>query len=221
MIGADDRRGAWRRMALTMAVSTLLAACAGSLFQSKAAAPMIYLLSADLGAAGAAPSSASAIPADLAVLRPRVRTGLEGDRIAVLYPDRHLDYIAGARWSGPLDEVIQDLAIQAFQTGAALRSATTDASAFPSGYWLELDVADFQAEYSAAAAPTIRVHMTARLGGANDRRVLANFDADALQPAADNRLTAIVNAYEKAVTSALAEIVAGTTRALGEASKHP
>lgn len=254
-------RGATRRLALVLAqalvVGVPLAACTGSLFQSKAAAPTIYLLSADLGAGagvgtvataatgtaagtvpgaatgapggtasgaatGAAAAPAPTIPVDLAVLRPRIRKGLETDRIAVLYPDRHLDYFAGARWSGPLDEVLQDLAVQAFRTGASLRNVSADASAFPSGYWLELDVTDFQADYSTAGgAPTIRVHVTARLGGATDRRVLASFDAAAAQPASDNRMTAIVEAYEKAVDGALAQLVAGTTRSLAGASIHP
>ncbi len=46
-------------------------------------------------------------------------------------------YFADARWSGPLDEVLQDLALQAFRSGAGLRNVSADASAFASGYWLE------------------------------------------------------------------------------------
>ncbi len=212
--------GAARLAVLAAAAAALLAGCAGSLFQSKAAVPTVYLLSA-AAAPGAAAPSGTVIPADLAVLRPRIRTGLESDRIAVLYPDRHLDYFADARWSGPLDEVVQDLAVQAFRAGAGLRNVSTDASAFASGYWLEIYVADFQAEYtSAAAAPTIRVHLSARLGGAGDRRVLAAYDADAMQPAADNRLTAIVGAYEKAADDALARIAADAVRTLVQVSKQ-
>ena len=85
-----------------------------------------------------APSGAVAIPADLTVLTPRVRTGLDNDRIAALYPDRRLDYFAAARWSGPLDEVVQDLALQAFH--GRFRNVGTDTSAFRGGYWLELEV---------------------------------------------------------------------------------
>ena len=62
----------------------LLAACTGSLFKDKAVPPSVYLLSA--GAAAGAPGPQ--IPADLSILRPRVRTGLESDRVAILYPDR-------------------------------------------------------------------------------------------------------------------------------------
>jgi ABC-type uncharacterized transport system auxiliary subunit len=191
-----------------------LAACTGSLFQSKVVPPSIYLLSAHAGTPG------PAIAADLAILRPRVRSGLETDRIAVLYPDRHLDYYAGARWSGPLDQVVQDLAVQSFQLRGHLRNVSSEASAFASGYWLEIEIADFQAEYAAgAAAPTVHVHLLGRVGSAGDRHIIATFEASSRQGASDNRLTAIVDAYELTVDAALAEIVSDTTRALNEHSE--
>ena len=195
--------------------------CTGSLFKSKAIPSSTYLLTApppDRAASAAAPA---AVAADLAVLKPRVRADLDTDRIAALYADRRLEYFADTRWSGPLDEVVQDLAVQAFRNGAGLQNVSADSSAFVSGYWLEIEVADFQAEYaSAGAPPTINVRLLARVGSAGDRRILGHFDAAVRQTAADNRLTAIVDAYEHAVDSALAEIVQGTSRALAESLKH-
>ena len=194
-----------------------LAGCTGSLFQSKAVPSSVYLLSADVSHAGQAERRGAtvAIPADLAVLRPRIRKGLETDRIAVLYADRRLDYFADARWSGPLDEVFQDVAVQAFRADAGLRNVSADASAFASGYWLEIEIVDFQAEYAApSAAPTIHVQLLARLGGAGDRRILGSYAANALQPASDNRLTAIVGAFQLATNAALAEVVSRTAAAL-------
>ena len=117
-----------------------------------------------------------------------MRAGLNTDRIALLYPDRRLDYFAGGRWSGAVDEVVRDLAVQAFATGANLRNVSADSSAFASGYWLEIEVADFQAEYvSPGLAPTIHVHLVARVGSAVDRHVLGTVDASARKTASDNR----------------------------------
>jgi ABC-type uncharacterized transport system auxiliary subunit len=196
----------------TVCAAAVLAAagCGGSLFQSKVPPPTVYLLSAESGAPGAP------LDAALAVLKPLVRSGLNTDRIAAYYPDRHLDHYAGASWSGPLDEVIQDLAVQAFHAGASLANVSADGSAFPDGYWLELAVEDFQAEYAAAgAAPVVSVRLRARLGTAANRRVLGEFEADAHRAAAANRLGAIVAAYNAAANAALAEIVADTTRTIG------
>lgn len=192
---------------LTAAMS--LAAC-GSLFSSKAPAPSLYLLSVSPGQPGAA------VAADLSILRPQVRSGLDTDRIAVLYADRRLDYYAVARWSAPLDEVVQDLAVQSFRTHAGLRSVNSEASPFSAGYWLQIEVTDFQAEYAAGDAnPTVHVHFSATLGKASDRRILDRFEANATQRATDNRLTAIVGAYEQAANLALSDVVADTARVLG------
>ncbi len=213
-----------RRFALLLAAAATGAACTGSLFQSKAAPPTVYLLRAESPAAessaGAAP--AAEIPVDLAVLKPRMRPGLETDRIAALYPDRHLDYFADARWNGPLGEVLQDVAVQNFHARAALRTVSSDTSVFASKYWLEIEVTDFQAEYSAgAAAPTVRVHFLARLGSSGDRRILGQFRASALKPAAENRLTAIVDAYARAADAAFADLVAEVSTALARQSAPP
>ena len=209
----------------------VLAACAmgctGSLFQSKVPPPTIYLLGAGATPAGsgeppAAPATAGVatrvpIPVDLAVLKPRVRPGLESDRIAALYPYRRLDYFADARWSGPLGEVLQDVAVRTFHNRAALRNVSGEASVFASAYWLEIEVMDFQAEYTAGTnVPPAHVQLLARLGTSGDRRILGQFTANAQQPAAENRLTAIVGAYAAATDTALATIVADVGATLAQ-----
>jgi cholesterol transport system auxiliary component len=191
----------------------VLAACTGSLFKDKAIPPAVYLLSA----APAAGTAGTQIPADLSILRPRVRTGLESDRVAALYPDRRLDYFADARWSGPLDQVIHDLAVQTFSAQATLRNVSPDSTAFASGYWLEIEVLDFQAEYTAGTdPPTVNVRLLGRLGSAGDRRVLARFEASSRQAAADNRLTAIIAAYERAADATLKDIAGDVTAAIDQ-----
>jgi cholesterol transport system auxiliary component len=190
-----------------------LAGCGGSLFRSHAPATTTYQLSV------APPPAGARIGADLAVLGPHVRGGLDNDRIAVLYPDRHLDYFAAARWSAPLDEMVLDLTLQAFRGTAVLRNVGTDASAFASGYWLELDVVEFQAEYpniqsASGEAPIVHVHLVGRVGVGGDRHLLGQVDAETRQRAASNRLTAVVEAYNQAVDQALAKVVAETTETL-------
>ena len=203
---------------LTGVLAATLGACTGSFFKSNQPPPSTFLLSVTPQPA----PGGVAIPLDLTVLMPRVRTGLNTDRIAALYPDGKLEYFAGARWSGPLDEVVQDLVLQAFR--GRFRNVGTDTSAFNAGYWLEVEVVDFQAAYDGSrpgAGPTVDVHLLARVGNAADRRMLGHFDADARQPAADNRLSAVVAAYEAAANRALAEIVAQTTQTLQDLPKTP
>ena len=203
-----------KRTVLLALLSVTLAACAGSLFKNKAAPPTMYMLGATRKTPAVDPPSEN-LPSDLAVLRPRVRAGLDTDRIAALYPDRRMDYFADVRWSGPLDEVIQDLAVQEFHANPALRNVSADVSAFTSAYWLEIEVTDFQAEYSAAGGPpTVHVHLQARLGNSADRHVLARFEPDVREAAADNRMSAIVDAYNRATDNALGEIAEGVAQTL-------
>jgi cholesterol transport system auxiliary component len=191
-----------------------LAACAGSLFKNKAAPPTMYMLGATRKTS-AIDAQNDNLPSDLAVLRPRVRAGLDTDRIAALYPDRHMDYYADVRWSGPLDEVLQDLTVQLFHANLGARNVSADASVFASTYWLEIEVMEFQAEYSAAGGPpTVHVHFQARLGNSGDRHVLARFEPDVHEAATDNRMSAIVDAYNRAADDALAEIAEGVAKAL-------
>jgi cholesterol transport system auxiliary component len=208
------------RACLALAALVALGACTGSLFRSHSPAATTYLLSV---APPAAP--VAELPMDVTVLMPRVRTGLDTDRIAVLYPDHRLDYFAAARWSGPLDETVQDLVIQALRADAHVRNAHTDTSAFVAGFWLEVDVVDFQAEYAAGsqgAPPTIHVRLLGRIGTAGDRRVLGQFEAQARRAAADERLTAIVGAFNEAVNEALAELVKQSVATLRAApAEHP
>ncbi len=179
------------------------------MFQSKINPPSIYLLSAHAGRSG------PEIAADLVVLKPQVRPGLDTPRIAALYPDRRLDFYAGADWSAPLDEVVQQLAVENFRERANFRNVVNDASLVVAGYWLEIEVIDFQAEYTSNhGAPTVHVRLTARLGDVRNRQVLGRFDATETRDAADNRLAAIIAAYEEAANAALGVIVGDTGRTL-------
>jgi cholesterol transport system auxiliary component len=214
-----------RLVEYAIVVSALcLAACTGSLFRSHAAPPTAYMLSAAPASHGGSRPSAGRpapeIPVDLAVLKPKARAGLESDRIAVLYPDRRLDYFADARWSGPLGEVMQDFAVQEFHSHASLRTVSADASVFASAYWLEIEITDFQAEYTPpATTPAVHVRLLARLGNSGDRHIIGQFAANALEPAAENRLSSIVDAFALAADASLAEIVAQAGEVLAKISE--
>jgi ABC-type uncharacterized transport system auxiliary subunit len=205
--------------------SVALAGC-GSLFKNQTAPPTMYWLSAAQppGAASSQPDPAApaGVPlADLAVLKPRVRAGLDTERVAALYPDRRLEYFADVRWSGPLDEVLQDLAVQTFHSHPGMRNVSTDISAFPSAYWLEIEVVDFQAEYGAPdMAPTVHVHLLARIGNSANRHILGRFEPDVHEAAAANRMSAIIDAYNHAAGKALGEIAAGAGAALDTQPNH-
>ena len=105
--------------------------------------------------------------------------------------------------------------MQQFHADLRRSNVSADASVFSSPYWLEIQVTDFQAEYSAAGGPpTVHVHLQARIGSSGDRHVLARFEPDVREAASDNRMSAIVDAYNRAANRALSEIAEGVARTL-------
>ncbi len=194
--------------------AALLPGCAGSLLKTRLPAVATYRLDC----ADCVPESApgARIDADLAVLRPRVRAGLDSERIAVLYPDRRQDHYADAAWNGSLPVVLQDLLVEAFRRQGAFRSVDADAAPLAARYWLAIRVVDFQAEYAAEGPPVAHVHFVGEIGeaGAGAGRVIANLDAEVRRPAAANRLGEVVAAFDAATDAALHTLVARSVAAI-------
>lgn len=192
-----------------LALCLSLCACTSGLFTSKIQPTSAYLLSVRSASPGAAAgvTQAPTLPVDLAILKPRMRPGLESGRIAALYPDRRLEFYAGGTWSGSLDEVIQNLTVQMFQGRGNLRSVSGESTRFVSNYWLELYVHDFEAEYSGGGPPTIKVRFAARLGSTAGHDSVGSYEAQASLPASEDRLGPIVEAFERAANEALGKII--------------
>jgi len=193
--------------------AALLGAC-GSLFTSKLAPTSVYVLRAEPAAGG------PVLGADLCILAPRVRAGLDGTAIAALYPDRRLDRFAGAAWAGGLEELVQDLAQGSLRAHAGPHVVGVAAAPFATAYWLDLEVLDFQAEYRpGAGAPTIRVRLAGIVG--TRRQALARFEVEETQRAEGDRLSAIVAAFETAANRVLDRIDAATAAAIAAAPPAP
>ena len=60
----------------------------------------------------------------------------------------------------------------------------------------------------------MHVRLQARIGSAGDRQVLARFEPDVHEAAADNRMSAIIDAYNRAADKALSEIAQGAAQTL-------
>lgn len=206
---AGCRRGA--RTVLIAPLLAGLAGCAAGAFDSDRPYEQVYMISgADARHEGAV------LAADLVVARPIVRPGLDTDRIAVRYPDRRLDYLAGSRWGGTIDIVIQSLLVETLRNTARLRTVQGDFAAFGAGYLLQTELTDFQVEYG-GGPPQAHVGLIVTLGRDAERRALATFTADARAPARSNTLPEVVAAFEAAYQEAARQVVAQTVEVLTEA----
>ncbi len=112
-------------------------------------------------------------------------------------------YIAAARWAAPAPVMFRQALDRAFDAAAPACHLLNRGEAGPSAALLEIDVTRFEADYTVPkAAPTVRVTLRARLDGPDGTPIDATL-YDVGRPAAENRVGAIVAAYDAATTEAL------------------
>ena len=112
-------------------------------------------------------------------------------------------YIGGARWVGPAAVLFRQALDQAFDASAPRIRLRARGEPGRLAASLNLDVTRFEADYSdPKGAPTVRVTVRARLS-APDATPIAAETFDASEPAPDNRVSVIVDAYNRAGSKAL------------------
>lgn len=183
---------------------SLVAGCGGSLFKTAIPASQTYQLTP---LAADAPAVAP-FDALLLVGLPVVAPGLDSERIAVVHPDRRLDYFAGSQWGAPVPEVVQNIVVASLQNTGRMRGVQRDLANFRPDFVLQLDVRAFQAEYAGDGAPRVRVDIIASIGRLNDRSSMLSISAAALEQADANTLTAVTAAFDKALQSAVRTLLA-------------
>jgi cholesterol transport system auxiliary component len=198
-----------------------LAACGGFL-NSESAPVQSYLLRA----APVAEPAAKPINATIRVSRPLASPGLESDRIMLVQSDRRLNNFTASRWAGSTPEVLETLTVDTLR-GTGLWSVVQDSrSGFPADYYLQITIRRFEADYTNSAGgtaggpPTVHVSLSCVLGRRSDRELITSFVADAAEPSSENRLAAVVEAFERATNKALTTVAERTVEAV-KTSKAP
>jgi cholesterol transport system auxiliary component len=154
----------------------------------------------------AAPAAASSAPS-FTVARGTLdfSPAAAGERILTVTGEETA-YIAGVRWVSPAAALFDEAVGRAFEGAPARLIARGEPTR--ADYSLTLDVRTFEARYLSGpdAAPTVRIEVYAALGKTTDRvdhgRIFVGEAA-----ASDNRVGAIVAAYDAALTKVLAQLV--------------
>lgn len=139
-----------------------------------------------------------------------------GDRILTVTGDR-IAYIAETRWAAPAEVLFDQAVFQAFDAnGGHVRLVPRGAPA-PTDFVLRMDVRNFETRYEAGpeAAPTVLIRLHATLTRDRERSLVSDQLFEASAPASDNRVGAIVAAYDKALGEALGQVVAWTNQKTG------
>ena len=180
---------------LTMALSILLSGC-GSILTSDQPADQIYWLEPqDLASRSTVAASASRLSLTLTVI-----PGLDTDRILIKGPGPLMSHYAGARWADNLPDLVESLVERSLASTGLFAQAGGDSTESD----IDLEVREFFAvAVSLGSAPTIRVRMAGSVECGAESGVL---DARAANIASDNRLSAIVDAFQRTLGEVLSEL---------------
>lgn len=197
------------RALLPLMALLALGGCSG-LLSSRGAAPVTYVLrpaiATDAVSAAAASSGPVSAPS-LQVQRVAASPGYSRDEILLTQPDRRLDVFAASRWPDALPVVVERLVVDALRQHGRWSVVHDAAAPFAADQLLRVTVRRFDAEYtSVGGPPTVRVVLDATLARRGDRAVLAAFTVEATSAAAEERMSAIVAAFERATGEALSTL---------------
>jgi cholesterol transport system auxiliary component len=135
---------------------------------------------------------------------------VEGDKILGV-TGTETAYIAGARWVSPAADLYMESLENAFSAQATRVRAIGPRELSRGDHSLNVDVRAFEARYDAPGlAPMVVVTARARLLALPDRSVAAERTFTVQQPAAANRVSAIVEAFDIATRDLNTQIVAWT-----------
>jgi len=135
----------------------------------------------------------------------------EGDRLLTV-SDSQTAYIAQSRWVAPASVLFDEAAARAFETAGAPFHLLRRGDVGMAPFTLRLDVETFEADYGPAwsGSPTVVVRVRALLTGPPGHAPAAQV-FESRQPAEENRVGAIVRAYDAATSQALGQVVGWTT----------
>jgi len=165
-------------------------------------------------------TEATKVAGTLRVQRPVSGPGLDSDRIVLLRSDRRFDVYAATRWAAPAPDIVASVLVDQLRGASLFSSVLDDTAPYAPRYNLRCGLNRFEADYTGGGhAPTIEVVLDCTFGRYRDRTLLANFTAHGSAVASDDRIGAVVAAFESATGKALGELERNVAEAL--ASEKP
>lgn len=162
------------------------------------------------GAVGAAATQAAADPVQVKLRAVEFPQASQGDRLLGVTATEAA-YIKGARWVSPASQLYVSSLESAFAGQSRAVRLIGRRELTPTTRVLDIDIRSFETRYeTAGAVPTVVLSARARLLRFPERTVLAEQTFEISQPASENRIATIVDAYDVATRDLNSQIVAWT-----------
>ena len=161
--------------------------------------------------------AAAATPVQVQLRRIEFPEAAKGDKVLGM-TGTEAAYIKGARWVTPAEELYGASVAAAFAAQSTRVRLIGRRELTPATRLLDIDVQVFEARYDyAEAIPTIVVSARARMLRFPERTIAAEQTFTVTQPAAANRVSSIVEAFDIATRDLNTRIVGWTDTAAGGA----
>ena len=215
-----ERRRAIRRLFrafLAAGLAAGLAACV-EFPVGKEAPPRLYVLTPK----STYPDSIPKADWQLLVETPVSPAGLNTARIALQDSPVELRYFEYANWIDFAPKMVQALIIESFENSAKIVSVGREQIGLRSDFVLKTELREFQAEYEDklpagtkelgpnAPAPWVRVRLNAKLVKMPQREIVAHQTFERRVRAQENRMNAIIDAFDDALGKTLKSVVVWT-----------
>lgn len=134
-----------------------------------------------------------------------------GDRILTITGEKAA-FIAQARWVAPAASLFDQAVLAAFDSSSPRVRLVSRGEMAKSNYILRLDVRNFETHYDQGpdAAPKVVIRVRASMTRGLDRTLVSDEMFEATVRAGDNRVSAIVRAYDAGLSEVMGKLVAWT-----------
>jgi cholesterol transport system auxiliary component len=147
----------------------------------------------------------------LVVEEPIASGGLNIARIALRDDPTRLDYFKGVRWTERAPEMVQTLLVESFENTGKIVSVGRQTLGLRSDYNLKTELREFQAEFDGAAAvPTIRVRLNAKIIKQPRRKIIASKNFESKIVADGSSMQDIIHGYDTALGKVMRHVVEWT-----------
>jgi ABC-type uncharacterized transport system auxiliary subunit len=103
--------------------------------------------------------------------------------------------------------MVESVIVDALRAGGNFSAVFDDTAPYAPRYSLRVTLRRFESDYTSGGhAPTVYVVLDCTLGRHRDRELLASFTAQGSAVANEDRLTAVVAAFEAATAAAMAQL---------------
>jgi cholesterol transport system auxiliary component len=144
---------------------------------------------------------------------PTAPAGLDTARIALSRSAVSIDYFADSEWTDRVPLLVQTDLLQSFENSKSINAIDRESAGLRADFILQTEIRHFEALYDTGeGAPVVWVAIVTRLVNPTSGDIVARNTFERHQPASENRIPAIVIAFDQALGGVIEDIVAWTAR---------